>query len=195
MPSDTKEKLIEAGADLFYTRGFQSVGLDQILTRVGITKTAFYKHFESKDALIIAVLETRDGQGIREMLQEMRRLGGDSPRGQILAMFEYLDELFKNPEFRGCLFMNAATEFPSQHDPIHRAAAAHGTHLSAVVRGLLVKLRAPNPEALTRQIMLLMGGAIASRHIDGDGEAARSAKAAAEALMGRLGVEETVAAA
>jgi len=186
MAATTKERLIDAAVTLFYERGFQAVGLDQILERVGITKTAFYKHFESKDDLIVAVLEKRDGDDIAEMIGYIHRKGGSDPRARLLAMFDNLDEWFRKPGFRGCLFMNAATEFPSPSDPIHRTAAAHGEHLAAVMHTSLVQLGAAEPDQITRQFMLLFGGAIAARHVAGQLDAAASAKAMAEALLDRV---------
>lgn len=181
--STTKERLIEVAVELFYRQGFQAVGLDQILDRVGITKTAFYKHFESKDDLIVAVLVKRDGDDLAQMIRVMHEKGGNDPRARLLAMFDHLDEWFRDPGFRGCLFMNAATEFPSSGDPIHRAAAAHGEHLGEIVRTALVQLGATNPPRLTQQIMLLFGGAIAARHVSGEFDAAASARAVAETLL------------
>lgn len=179
----TRDKLVEAAADLFYERGFQAVGLDQVLERVGITKTAFYKHFESKDALIVAVLEERDGRDIRELVAYVTQHGAE-PKARILAMFDFLGEWFREPGFRGCLFLNASTEFPNSNDPINRAATAHGTHMAAVLRGLLVQAGVRNPDGLTRQLMLLVGGAIQSRHMRGDLDAAGTARDAAAALLG-----------
>src|SRR5262245_23711099 len=91
-PRATKDRLIETAGDLFYTTGFQAVGLDQILRTVGITKTAFYKHFESKDDLILAVLDRRDRQDIVEAIAQMQRRGGRDPRAQILVFFDLLAE-------------------------------------------------------------------------------------------------------
>lgn len=179
----TRERLINTAADLFYAGGFQAVGLDQILAAVGITKTAFYKHFESKDDLIIAVLDHRDRADIAEAVQYMRAAGGRDPRRQILALFEQLGEWFQSPGFRGCLFMNAATEFASPKDPIHRAAAAHGEHIAAE---LLLRVQAAGiaePELVTKQLMLLFAGAIAARHAGGVADAADTARLAAEALL------------
>lgn len=184
MPTSTRERLLEAGADLFYQRGFQAVGLDQILDVVGITKTAFYKHFESKDALIVAVLEYRDKRDIEDMITFMKVRGDGDPRRQILLLFDHLAEWFKQPGFRGCLFMNAATEFPSPHDPIHIAADAHGAHIAQEVARLVVATGHPRPEALTSQIMLMVAGAIASRHAGGQADAAETAKQAVSVLLG-----------
>lgn len=184
-PTDTRSRLIETAGDLFYRQGFQAVGLDQVLDRVGITKTAFYKHFESKDDLIVAVLEKRDGDDMKELLRVMEEQGGADPRARLLAMFDLLDAWFRDPEFRGCLFMNAATEFPSPNDPIHRAAAAHSIHMGREVQRCLQAIGVADPDGLTRQSMLLISGSIAARHVGGDMEAALAARSAVEALLDR----------
>ncbi|HKQ49930.1 MAG TPA: TetR/AcrR family transcriptional regulator [Phycisphaerae bacterium] len=182
-PRTTRDRLIETAGDLFYTTGFQAVGLDRILSAVGITKTAFYKHFESKDDLILAVLDRRDRADIAEAIAHMRRHGGSDPRAQILAFFDLLADWFARPDFRGCFFMNAATEFPSAHDPIHLAAAAHGQHIAGE---LLLRVQAagmPDPEGVTKQLMLLFSGAIAARHAGGVFDAAVTARLTAQALL------------
>lgn len=183
--ASTRARLIDTAVALFYERGFQAVGLDQILDRVGITKTAFYKHFESKDDLIVAVLEKRDGEDIAELIASMHAKGGNDPRARLLALFDHLDEWFRQPSFRGCLFMNAATEFPSASDPIHKAAAAHGEHMASLVHTALVQLGCDAPEPLMQQIMLLVGGAVAARHVNGQLDAASSAKSVVETLLER----------
>ena len=183
--SQTKSKLIQAASDLFYQHGFQAVGLDQILDDVGITKTAFYKHFESKDELIIAVLNQRDQTEVLESTQQMHALAGDDPRLAILVFFDLLEKWFASPDFRGCLFMNAATEFPSPNDPIHQAAAAHGKRMSTEFRLLAVRAGAPDPDLVTDQIMLLVRGAIAARHTQGSMNSAATAKLAATLLLER----------
>lgn len=184
-PSDTRARLIDTAGDLFYRQGFQAVGLDQVLDRVGISKTAFYKHFESKDELIVAILEKRDGDDMAELSQFMESRGGADARARLLALFDQLDSWFRDPEFRGCFFMNAAAEFPSPNDPIHRAAAAHGVHMGELVRACLESLGISDPDALTRQLMLLVAGSITARHIDGDVGAAATARSAVEALLDR----------
>lgn len=185
MAQTTKERLISVGMDLFYQHGFQSVGLDRILSEVGITKTAFYKHFESKDDLIVAVLEARDRQDMAEWTAYFLERGGDDPKRQLLAVFDLLDDWFGKPDFRGCLFMNAATEFPSPNDPIHQKAAAHAAHLQSQLRRFAEAAGARDPDALSRQVMLLVTGAISARHANGDANAAATARSTAEVLIER----------
>lgn len=184
MRESTRDRLIKTAGDLFYERGFQSVGLDRILARVGISKTAFYNHYESKDDLILAVIEQRDRDEVAASLEYMRAHGGRDPRAQLLAFFDLLADWFSQPDFRGCLFMNAATEFPSPTDPIHRAAAAHSAHLAAEFLLRVQALGASEPDLLAAQLALLVAGAIAARHAAGARDAALTARRAAELLLG-----------
>lgn len=179
----TRQRLIDTAGELFYEKGFQAVGLSEIIDKVGITKTAFYKHFDSKDDLIIAILDNRDARELEEWTSYVRIRGRDSARAQILAFFDLLDEWFRQPDFRGCLFLNALTEFPASNDPINRAARAHGEHLAGAILQLARAAGASDPVSLTSQIMLLITGAIASRHRAGDMHAAETASRVARVLV------------
>lgn len=185
MAQNTRERLVTVGADRFYQRGFQAVGLDEILDEVGITKTAFYKHFDSKDDLIVAVLEHRDRHDMTEWAAFFRERGGDDPRRRLLAVFDLLYEWFSQPGFRGCLFMNASTEFPDRNHPIHQTARQHGENVQAELTRLAKAAGATDADGLARQLMLLVTGAIAARHAGGDPEAALLAKQTAELLVER----------
>lgn len=114
----------------------------------------------------------------------MSQHGGDDPRRQILAFFDQLSEWFGSSDFRGCPFMNAATEFPTATDPIHQLAIAHGAHLSAHIRSRLVKAGLKNADSLTRQIMILIMGAITARHTNGVRDAAEAARETVATLLG-----------
>jgi AcrR family transcriptional regulator len=179
----TREKLIETGMALFYQNGFHAIGLDRIIDEVGVTKTTFYNHFESKDDLILAVLESRDNREREEWLRVMRSKGGDDPRAQLLALFDLLDDWFNDSGFRGCMFINAAAEFPSPNDPIHQAAARHGHLFAQELRAMCASAGAIDPDLLCRRIMLLVSGAVTARHVDLDNRAASDAKAAAEVFV------------
>ncbi len=74
-PRDTRERILFTALDLFYTHGFHEVGLDRILTAVGVTKTTFYNHFESRDHLILEALAVRDGWEARSGASEGPRRG------------------------------------------------------------------------------------------------------------------------
>ena len=60
LPMTGQVRLVHVAIELFCSHGFQAVGVDQILAAAGVTKTTFYKHFESKDDLVVAAIQQRD---------------------------------------------------------------------------------------------------------------------------------------
>lgn len=182
--SGTRDRLIDAAACLFYSEGFHAVGLDRVLEEVGVTKTTFYNHFPSKDDLIVAVLEDRDRRDMDSLLAAMQRTG-DSPRDRILVLFDVIDAWFHDPGFNGCLFINAAVQFPNRNDPVHQAARKHAENLERAVRELGAAGRAADPVALARQIAMLVTAAITTRHAAGDLSAASTVRAMATVLLDR----------
>ncbi len=183
MLEKTREKLITVANELFYEHGFHAVGLDQILDRVGVTKTTFYNHFESKDALVIAVLLERDKIELAEWLGIMEKKGGDDPRARILALFDLLEDWLADPAFKGCMFLKAASEYPSPNDPVHQAALVHGKNLHEALRHNAAKAGAAAPVALASQLMMVLTGAILTRHSTGMVDRAKSARATAGVLV------------
>src|SRR3954454_9809159 len=122
-PKTGRERLVAAAVDLFYRNGFGAVGVDRVIAAAGVTKTTFYKHFEGKDDLMVAAVRRRDEWETAALGRAVRELAGDDPRRQFLALMDVLDVWFNDPDFRGCMFLNTAAEFPNPHDPVHRAAA------------------------------------------------------------------------
>ncbi len=113
----TRQRLIETAKAHFYRDGFRSSGLDAILADVGISKAAFYKHFASKEDLMVGVLEEVDALLQREFRQMMRDRGGPSALGQLGALVDVVHEEMMQESFHGCIFVGAAMEFPLPHEP------------------------------------------------------------------------------
>lgn len=163
----TKQRLIDAAGRRFYRDGFRNVGIDQILADVGISKTAFYKHFESKDDLMLAALEDhhREMEAVfRAMLLER---GGDSPLGQLHALLDVVEHFIETDDFQGCIFVNAAIEFPLLHEPAHRAAAQSKQTIEDLVCSIAIDAGASDPRRLARELCLIIEGAYVTRHVSG----------------------------
>lgn len=184
--STTRERLIDAAAMLFYEHGFHAIGLDAILEDVGVTKTTFYNHFASKDDLIVAVLVDRDQRDMQALDDALSARGGTA-RERILTVFDILTEWFNDPDFRGCLFINASAQFPNPNDPVHQAATNHSENLHHTFRELATEMGAADPDALAKQLCMVVAAAITSRHTNGDPDAALTARGIAEALVERFG--------
>jgi AcrR family transcriptional regulator len=168
MPSTTRERLTEAAVRRFYRDGFRSVGLDQVLADVGISKTAFYKHFECKEDLVLAALEMKNSW-LQDTFREMvRERGGAAPVGQLRALLDVVDHIIEGDEFQGCIFVNVALEFPLPHEPAHIAAALHKKAIEEIVHDLAARAGAADAHQMAREMCLIMEGAYVTRQVTGD---------------------------
>ncbi len=168
MAAATRQRLIDAGIRRFYRDGFRNVGIDQILTDVGISKTAFYKHFECKDDLMLAALEMQN-EWLQNTFHDMiRERGGESPVGQLRAVLDVVERIIESDEFQGCIFVNAAMEFPLPHEPAHIAAAGNKRAIEAIIRDLATRAGAIDPQLLAEELCLIFEGAYVTRQVTGN---------------------------
>jgi AcrR family transcriptional regulator len=168
-------RLLSAAVDLFYRNGFTTTGLDRVLDAAGVTKTTFYKHFESIDALMVAAVEQRDQWQSAALDRAVRELAGDDPAGQLLAVFDVMDRWFNDSEYRGCMFMIAAAEFPNPHDPVHEAASQFRRKARDHRRELMLSAGAHQAaaESFADCYTALVEGAFILRQTQGRNDAAR----------------------
>ncbi len=181
----TRDKLLWAASNLFYAHGFHAVGLDRILAEVGVTKTTFYNHFESKDELMVEVLKLRDKWETQQMMDLAVQLAGDDPCQILLGVFDALHVWFNDERFLGCIFINAAHEFPNPNDPVHQTAAEHKVRVMGLLEELAVKACLREPRALAEQFTILIEGAITLRQVTQNHNAARIARRSAELIVSR----------
>lgn len=183
MKKTARENLIEAADDLFYRHGFHAVGIDQILDQVGVTKTTFYNHFESKENLIEEVLKWHDRWWRDHFATKLREYGGDTPRGQLEAIFDVIEEMVQSEQFNGCIFVNVAVEFPLPHDPIHQLAAAHKEKMVDLLREICGYAGAADPLGLAKQLSILMEGAYVTQQVQANPEALEIPRNISHALI------------
>jgi AcrR family transcriptional regulator len=185
MPSSTRYRLIEAAGRRFYRDGFRNVGIDQVLADVGISKTAFYKHFESKDDLMLAALEVRN-VWLQETFRDMiRSHGGPDPAAQLRGLFDVVEQVINSDEFQGCIFVNVAMEFPLAHEPAHLAAAQHKRAIEAIVRELAAEANVDDPAAMAQELCLIIEGAYVTRQVTNDPQTIAIARRVAESVIGK----------
>lgn len=182
MPASRCEHLVESAAELFYRDGFNATGIDKILRDAGVAKMTLYRHFCSKDDLILAALRRKD-ERFRNWLVRTVEGSANDPRQRLLAVFDALEQWFSAPDFHGCMFINAAAEFGDLADPVHAAAAEHKRLVRNYLETLAVAAGAKKPRQLAQQINLLVDGAVVTAHVSGDPSVAKTARAAAEVLI------------
>jgi AcrR family transcriptional regulator len=184
-PKTGRERLVATAIELFYRHGFNAVGIDQVIAKAGVTKTTFYKHFEGKDDLMVAAVQRRDEWESIAWDRAIRKIAGDDPARQLLAQLDVLDLWFNDPEFRGCMFMNAAAEFPNPHDPVHQVAAAHRRRMRDHWRNLArtAGAEATDAEAFADCFAALIEGAFILRQTHQRNDAAKAIRPAVEQLI------------
>jgi AcrR family transcriptional regulator len=150
-----------------------------------VTKTTFYKHFEGKYDLMVAAVRCRDEWESQAWDRAIRKLAGDDPAKQLLAKLDVIDVWFNDPDFHGCMFTNAAAEFPNPHDPVHKAAAANRRKARDHYRDLARAGGAGEAAAETFAdcYAALVEGALLLRQTQGRNDAARAVRPAAEQLV------------
>ncbi len=168
MKTPTRQKLIEAAIRRFYRDGFRNVGIDQILADVGISKTALYKHFESKEDLMLAALEEQN-RWLQETFHSMiQARGGPNPVGQLHSVMNVIEQIIESDDFHGCIFVNAAIEFPLPHEPAHLMAARNKKAIEDIVCAIATEAGADDPQQLAQELCLIMEGAYVTRHVTGN---------------------------
>ncbi|MDD0843903.1 TetR/AcrR family transcriptional regulator [Pseudomonas sp. Gutcm_11s] len=185
MASNKRKQLINTALELFYREGYHATGIDRILAESGVAKMTLYKHFKSKDELILAVLENR-GQAVLEQLNALR--DSAAPREAVLLVFDGLHAWISAADFCGCSFINAAAEFHDRQHPIHRQAATFKAAFAEHLRQSLEQLGVADALPLASQLQFLFEGALSMAHVQGPGDQALQARAAAETLLQARGV-------
>jgi AcrR family transcriptional regulator len=182
MPKITsRQQLLDTATDLFYREGIRATGVDTLAAVSGIGKMTLYRHFATKDDLIVAYLERSDQQFWDWFENAIAK--AETPRQKILAFFQAVENLALNPTCHGCPFLNAAVDFPDPSHPSHRVAVEHKNAVRARFRDLATQANLSNPELLADQLLLLMDGAFMAVRLYGVDNPAVHVSKAAEALM------------
>jgi AcrR family transcriptional regulator len=177
-----RERILAVAAELFYREGIRAVGIDTIIARSGCAKMSLYRSFASKDELVVAFLEAQDKLYWAWWDRVTARRPGD-PRGQLSELFASLTRRVADPRYRGCPFINTATEFPDLAHPARAVCLANKRRLRARLGELAAGIGARDAAALADQLMVLMEGAYASAQTLGAEGPAAHLPAAAEALV------------
>lgn len=182
--SSAKDALFETAARLFYEQGYRATGVDMIAAESGIGKMTLYRHYPSKDDLIVAYLERVD----REFWEHFEASGAEAetPRDRLIAFFASLQQYVTTPTCHGCPLLNVTSEYPEQDYPGHQVALAHKRAVRTRFRQLAEAAGARQPDALADTLVLLMDGAYMAARVFGastDSPAGRLAEAARQAVL------------
>ena len=179
---DARERLLTAAYELFSREGVQAVGVDSIIERSGVARQTMYRHFRSKQDLVLAFLERREAVWTVGWLQAESARRASDPGQRLLAIFDVFDEWFRRPDFEGCSFINVLLEYPDPDHPLHQACADYLASIRGFLEALAREAGVRNPEGFARQWHILMKGSIVAAG-EGDHDAALRAQAVGRLLL------------
>jgi len=179
---DARERLLAAAYELFSHQGIQAVGIDAIIERSGVARQTMYRHFDSKQELVVAFLERRDELWTRRWLQSEVQQRASDPEQQLLAIFDVLDRWFHAPDFEGCSFIKVMLEHPAAAHPLHRASAAYLERIRDFIEALARRAGIADATSFGREWHVLMNGSIVAAG-EGDLDAARRAQKIARLVL------------
>jgi AcrR family transcriptional regulator len=158
-----RERLVRAASRLFYYEGVRAIGVERLIAEAGVTKATFYRHFASKDDLVVAYLLTKDAyyKGVAEPLA-----AAHPPAEAIDLIFEAIAEHARERGFRGSPFMNAAAEYPDADHPIRGLVKSHRDWIRALFQDLLTRLGHTDPQSAAGALLMLYDGAMAAGYLD-----------------------------
>jgi AcrR family transcriptional regulator len=177
-----RERVLGAAYDLFSRQGIRAVGIDTIIARAGVAKMSFYRHFPSKDELVLAFLQKREQLWTHEWLEaEVNRRAATS-RERLLAIFDVFDEWFQQEDFEGCSFINVLLEIAEPSHPTRQATTSHLANIRVFLRALADGAGVPRSDDFARKWHILMKGSIVAAG-EGDRLAARRAQDVGRLLL------------
>ncbi|PSM38976.1 TetR family transcriptional regulator [Streptomyces dioscori] len=159
-PSDARSRLLSTACRIFYEEGIHSVGVDRIVTEAQVTRATFYRHFPSKEDLVLAYL---DESHRAEREQAEAALAAElSAADALRRLSRSIAQRIQVPGFRGCAFLNAVAEYPDPDHPVHQAVLAHRQWFLQTVAELLAKVREAPAEAAAHHFVMMRDGATAA---------------------------------
>ncbi|MGO4683279.1 TetR/AcrR family transcriptional regulator [Hyphomicrobium sp. 2TAF46] len=166
-----RERILIAARDLFYRHGVHAVGVEAIADTALTNKMTLYRHFGSKDDLIVVYVQQLANEG-DDVLDRILSENLDSPQKQVDAWVKHVEDVLTNKLERGCALANAAVELDTGH-PARAVIEAYKQRKHDRLVGLFRAARYSDPDLLADEVFLLFEGARISIQCGGKGPALR----------------------
>ncbi|MEL6535456.1 MAG: TetR/AcrR family transcriptional regulator [Bacteroidota bacterium] len=164
--SEVRNRIIETASTLFYEKGYNSTGINEIIAESGIAKATLYSHFKSKEDICLAYLQFKDAVFIKDI--EAFALSKPKGLDQVLAVFGFLKLYFKDKDFNGCWCLKTVAEIPKDNDRVRNEIQAQKRGLIKLIETLILsnlEVEAEQAGSLARKVYLLYESAIGESHL------------------------------
>ena len=165
--SEIRNRIIETASNLFYQKGYNATGINEIISEAGIAKATLYAHFKSKEDICVAYLQFKDATFMKD-IEEFAR-SKDKGISQVLAVFDFLQQFFEDQDFNGCWCLKTVAEIPKDNDRVRKEIQSQKEGflglISTLINENLTGIEAKRADSLTRKIYLLYEGALSESHL------------------------------
>ena len=182
LPTDVRQRILDTASRLFYERGVRAVGVDLVVEASGVAKTSLYRHFRTKDDLVVAFLEREDVAFWGQWDEVSAKHAGD-PAGELEAHLRWIGKRLARANYRGCPQINVAAEFAEADHPARGVSRQHMQALRKRLTELARQFGAARPTELAAQLGVLVNGAFVSASMLAPDEATRVLLGSARALL------------
>ena len=163
--SEPRERLLRTASEIFYRDGIHSVGVDRVVAEAGVTRATFYRHFPSKEDLVVAYLDAEDST-LREQFAAVANLNGTQ---QLEATIAGIAEDIAHNHTRGCPFINASAEYPDAASPVRQTVKRHRDWFRLTLENALRSAGRTDAEERAGALVLLRDAALVGGYLDGPG--------------------------
>ncbi|MHA2789653.1 TetR/AcrR family transcriptional regulator [Corynebacterium sp. S7] len=174
------DSLLDAAENLFYERGYQSVGMDTLRAASGLSLKRIYSLLPSKEAIAVAMLDRRDERWMTSLAEYVSH--ETQPRGRVLAIFDWLSNWLGGEGHRGCAWINAFGELGGISPAVAESVRRHKTRLRNYVDALVSEV--DNSPDVANGVFLLIEGCMVTAGISGNPDSANQAKNVVDKLLG-----------
>jgi AcrR family transcriptional regulator len=179
---DPGQRLLHSAFQLFDREGIRAVGIDRLIADAGVARASLYQHFGSKDSLVLAYLRRTDHLD-RERYQRATRAMAARPLERIRTVFALAESSARRRDYRGCLYLNALTEFPNPASGVAAIVTAHRDWQLRQLSSALSQAGVDDPEPLAQSLQLLYDGGLVGAKSARNTEPIRRAAQLAEQLI------------
>lgn len=177
-----RERLIKTASELFYIKGFNSTGINEIIEKANVAKASLYSHFKTKDDLLIAYLNEREEQFMFTLKLFINKQGSGATK--VLSLYDFLFYFFETDEFRGCWCVNTLSEIQKGNEKVKKVILGHKRRLlSFIEQTIKENISVDNAEKLSKQLYLLYEGAVMESYLQKNNWPIKEAKEIASKII------------
>ena len=180
-----RRRIDDTAYRLFSRSGIRGVGVDTICAESGVAKMTLYRHYPAKEDLALSFLRQRTQLFSRPWQQDVERRAR-SPEARLLAVFDALNDWFRQKDYAGCPVVKALLESEDRGDAVRKGTLGYFAEMRSFLQELAAQAGLREPEVIARQWMVLIKGAVVVA-CAGDRNAALRAKELAAALLASKG--------